>query len=881
MPDYNKLTVVKLREELVRRGLPKTGLKPVLVSRLLEADAQTEIQNPTPIGPVSDVSAVQEESHTQVESSHPAQTHHAQDKEGADQQSTSAVLPEHEITGDAENGSLQERQPLGISSEILRENERSLDAPRQLKVQPPALVQEVTAVEGTAPGTGAFLEPQLNNDVHGSNLSGAEVTDTAATEPAPPTDEVLQEIKSRNQTSDQTQESIQTTAFSHPPKPRPLEHAAAAGIMTPHSLVRTELSPTPSEQRLSEHVPEEVVRVIEAEKKSLTVKIPEEEGVGPAKLIKVVEATQRTTTSTDIGKNIEGVQKQDSIRQPGVGEKFASCSTLQDEQARTPIIGAEALEDNKKRKRRSQSPPISTEDIAQKRAKMDDSQLSVILPEDSPMQDLADSEGKEGEDTSMADPTSSHPRENDHTDSQTQSLEEDPARNKKSSPNEENAASQPRVASQEPESPRQGKEPQPTSGDQNLIQTRSEDTAGKPSPHDTRFKKLFGAPPHHSGSPDRQAAYRDDEDRSVSPALHLATCALYIRNFMRPLHPSHLKDHIVALATPATPSPPASPSSRIITEFFLDPIRTHCLVGFTSTAAASRVRSSLHNRVWPDERTRRPLWVDFVPEEKLQKWIEVEKDVGSQRGHGAKRWEVVYEEEEGHIKAYLQEAGPGSGPPSSHPSSRPKPDALHAPPGVTGAPLGPRTRAIEAPRPGQQQKQALTQQGDVGKGFQALDDLFRSTTAKPKLYYLPVSKAVADKRLEQLVEGRGGGRSGNEIRKYTFEGEILVDRGAEFGGRPRGGYGGWTRGRGGGSGGGGGGGGGYRGEGWRERDRQRDSYDARERDEGLRERARREAGREKDRGDTFRERERERDRDRDRPGAWRERDRNGGWRGGR
>lgn len=27
MTDYDKLTVAKLREELVRRGLPKTGLK--------------------------------------------------------------------------------------------------------------------------------------------------------------------------------------------------------------------------------------------------------------------------------------------------------------------------------------------------------------------------------------------------------------------------------------------------------------------------------------------------------------------------------------------------------------------------------------------------------------------------------------------------------------------------------------------------------------------------------------------------------------------------------------------------------------------------------------------------------------------------------------
>ena len=879
MPDYNKLTVVKLREELVRRGLPKTGLKPVLVSRLLEADAQTEIHNATPDDPISDVPIAKEESQTQVEPSHLLHTHHAQDRGEADQTSANVDLPEHKITRTSENGSLQEHDPLEKSSGIARENERGSDAHGQLELQPPAMVQEVVEAEKVAPGFGAFLVPQLKNNIYGANLPGADFADVVVTEPAPPTGEVLLEIKSFNQSLDQTQEPIQTTALSHPPEPRSLEQAAAGpvGIIAAHSLVENVLFPTPSEQRLPEHVPEEAVQANEAEKESHMLIIPEKEEAIPSESITVVEAKQSTTASDDLGKNIQGVQKQDPIRQPAVDGKSVSRSTLPDEEARPPIIVAEALEDNKKRKRRSQSPPLLTEDIAQKRARMDDSKLSVILPEDSPMRDVAESEGKEPKDISMADPIPSRSPENDHTINHTQSSEKDTAGDQKTNPNEENEAPQPRFPSRGPESPRE-KEPQPNFSDQNPIQTRSEDTTGKPSPHDTRFKKLFGAPPNRSGSPDRQAVYRDDEDRSVSPALHLATCALYIRNFMRPLHPAHLKDHLVALATPATPSPSASPSaspsSQIITEFFLDPIRTHCLVGFTSTAAASRVRSSLHNRVWPDERTRRPLWVDFVPEEKLQKWIEVEKDVGSQRGHGAKRWEVVYEEEEGHIKAYLQEAGPGSGPPPSHPSSRPKPDALHAPPGVTGAPLGPRSRAIEAPRPVQQQKQTLTQQGDVGKGFQALDDLFQSTTAKPKLYYLPVSKAVANKRLEQLEEGKGGGRSGNEIRKYTFEGEILVDRGAEPGGRLRGGYGGWTRGRG-----GGGGGGGYRGEGWRERDRQRDPYDARERDEGLRERASREAWREKDRGDAFRDRERERDRDR--PGAWRERDRDGGWRGAR
>ena len=45
MSDYEKSTVIKLRDELVARGLPKTGLKAALVQRLIEADAESEKAN--------------------------------------------------------------------------------------------------------------------------------------------------------------------------------------------------------------------------------------------------------------------------------------------------------------------------------------------------------------------------------------------------------------------------------------------------------------------------------------------------------------------------------------------------------------------------------------------------------------------------------------------------------------------------------------------------------------------------------------------------------------------------------------------------------------------------------------------------------------------
>ncbi|KAL9633988.1 MAG: hypothetical protein Q9164_004363, partial [Protoblastenia rupestris] len=42
MSDYTKFTVAKLKEELDRRGLPKSGLKAALIHRLIEADAESK-----------------------------------------------------------------------------------------------------------------------------------------------------------------------------------------------------------------------------------------------------------------------------------------------------------------------------------------------------------------------------------------------------------------------------------------------------------------------------------------------------------------------------------------------------------------------------------------------------------------------------------------------------------------------------------------------------------------------------------------------------------------------------------------------------------------------------------------------------------------------
>ncbi|CAG8248873.1 unnamed protein product [Penicillium salamii] len=375
----------------------------------------------------------------------------------------------------------------------------------------------------------------------------------------------------------------------------------------------------------------------------------------------------------------------------------------------TPLPTEEALEDTRKRKRRSQSPAPTLEEIANRKARAEEAAPRVL------MKDQGNNDQK---------PTAT-PAE-----SQNDSLPADK-----------------KILSPKP--------------------------AGK---QDARFRNLF-AP---SGEPARPPSPQDMAmpDVDAGPALHAATSALYIDGLMRPLQPATLRKHLSNLA--ATPNDTSD--SDTIVEFYLDSIKTHCFVSFTSTVAASRVRSALHGTVWPNERNRKSLRADFIPDDKTKEWIHIEEQSRDRAGP-APRWEVRYETSDDGTTAL--HAAVGSAPPGRRASG------FNRTP-----PLGPRSDierlnhrpSIPAPPPAPR----------PGQGFKPLDEIFESTTAKPKLYYLPVPRPVADKRLDQfddlIQKGVFPRRGGDEMRRITFENEDqFVDVGPErmgpgprFGGRGRG-----------------------------------------------------------------------------------------------
>lgn len=274
-------------------------------------------------------------------------------------------------------------------------------------------------------------------------------------------------------------------------------------------------------------------------------------------------------------------------------------------------------------------------------------------------------------------------------------------------------------------------------------------------------------------------AHGNDTERSVSPAIHPATAALYIRDFMRPLNPQTLKTHLVSLAT----APGQATDPDVITAFHLDSIRTHAFVSFTNTASASRVRSSLHNLTWPDERNRKPLWVDFIPTDRVQDWIAEEESALMRGRGGALKWEVIYDvDNDRRVTAHHEVQDGGNGIP-------PRPQSARNP-SISGSnqiPIAPRNfddvQVPTGPRALHQEPALAT---SSVTNTDTIDQLFNFTQAQPKLYWKPVSKSLVDDRLDHLddITSKSYDRRaqpGTETNRYTFEdGTKLVDRGIEL-----------------------------------------------------------------------------------------------------
>lgn len=147
----------------------------------------------------------------------------------------------------------------------------------------------------------------------------------------------------------------------------------------------------------------------------------------------------------------------------------------------------------------------------------------------------------------------------------------------------------------------------------------NEHAAEKPrDPSRNETRGITHSPPTKTQDHQEEMGHKE----SILPSLHPATPALYIKNLIPPLRLVQLKAHLRILA---------GFESDEIKDYYVDGARTHALAMFESISAAMSVRAGLHHKTWPDEPNRRPLWVDFVPPEKVKGWVR-EEEADGRRG---------------------------------------------------------------------------------------------------------------------------------------------------------------------------------------------------------------------------------------------------------
>ncbi|KIX95010.1 uncharacterized protein Z520_09320 [Fonsecaea multimorphosa CBS 102226] len=478
----------------------------------------------------------------------------------------------------------------------------------------------------------------------------------------------------------------------------------------------------------------------------------DEPGIIPKKTEEKLETTEAPEQSDDAVDRAEKPTKAEATTIDQSGETKSTAvlstppSTENQSDSNTPhssqIPSSDLAEDQRKRRKRSATPVPSTQDAARKRARLAEEAEDVKAEEAPEPTEAEVEEAKE----SPGEPMNREPAE---------------------------------VVVKTSDDGAVIREP---------LSNLEETNPGQPEANDTRV----------STSPPRSTA--SFEDRDIPPAIHPATSSIYIRNFKRPLHIPSLRAHIASIAKSRS-----SENTDPVITFYLDSIRTHAFVSFTSIAAASRVRSAMHGSRFPDEPLREPLFVDYVPPNKVQTWIDQETGSGFGRGGGSgRRFEVVYEQgESSGIEAIFQEVDTSKPrPPPFEPSRGVSFDRQQQSESFSAGGVRPSREAL-IPHDNQHNRDHR-QRGQLpaggpphnpsssnnGTGFKALDELFDSTSTKPKLYYKPVPSSVATERLDMFRALRPGweemGRSGDEgMKRFSFErdkgAEEWVDKGPEFG----------------------------------------------------------------------------------------------------
>ncbi|KAK2655908.1 hypothetical protein Ddye_008960 [Dipteronia dyeriana] len=204
------------------------------------------------------------------------------------------------------------------------------------------------------------------------------------------------------------------------------------------------------------------------------------------------------------------------------------------------------------------------------------------------------------------------------------------------------------------------------------------------------------------------------KERVVPPSPKPPTNSLRIDHFVRPFTLKAVQELLGITGT--------------FSNFWMDHIKTHCYVTYSSIEEAIQTRNALYNIQWPPNNGGRPLVAEFVDPQEVKMKLETPNTPVAHVSSGPA------------ATLALPAAHPLPSP--RQPVSRqqlPPPPNLPPPPPLSNSATARERFALPPPPP-------LPEK--VDPPIVTLDDLFRKTKATPRIYYLPLSEEQVAVKLQ-------------------------------------------------------------------------------------------------------------------------------------
>lgn len=218
------------------------------------------------------------------------------------------------------------------------------------------------------------------------------------------------------------------------------------------------------------------------------------------------------------------------------------------------------------------------------------------------------------------------------------------------------------------------------------------------------------------------ASVEAPKESVVPPSSRVPTDSLRIDRFLRPFTLKAVQELLGKTGT--------------VTSFWMDHIKTHCYVSYSSVEEAEQTRNAVYNLQWPPNGGRQ-LVAEFVDPQEVKSRVEAPLPSPATPSSTTPTQTPTAAQPSPRQQVLKQQIPPPLPPP---PLSNPPPhvrERLHPP---REQPLPARDRLNLPPPPPLPEK--------VDPPIVTLDDLFRKTKATPRIYYLPLSDELVAAKLK-------------------------------------------------------------------------------------------------------------------------------------